>query len=80
MLFMMPVVATKCLSFTVEEKVLALKTVAGRLVTRADGWMGWYCALNRPARLERRGPFGRQPCFIRNHSLPQRVFFYVHII
>lgn len=34
---------------------------------RADGWMnewmGWYCALNRPARLATRGPldFGHAP-------------------
>lgn len=37
---MMPVVATKCLSFTVEETVLALKTVVGHHVMHADGWGG----------------------------------------
>ncbi len=37
---MMPVVATKCLSFTVKEKVLALKTVVRHRVMHADGWMG----------------------------------------
>lgn len=57
---MMPVVATKCLSFTVKEKVLALKPVVGHRVMHGDswldGWMGWYCALNRPARLAAGGP------------------------
>lgn len=37
---MMPVVATKCLLFTAEEKVLALKSVVEHNVVHVDGWGG----------------------------------------